>query len=284
MKTVLLGCGAQKAGTTWLAINLSRSPQYWNGGIKEWRFWKYYFDSNSRLLQLRNLEEKLQKTHAPDKRLDNKKLKWRMSALQSPDSFLQHISDKFNTKVNVKVLGDMSPSNGTLGIDEFYYIKKYFNGRGVIVKPLLIMRDPFERIWSKVRMTIGNRYPEEYQKNEQFITKTILDTYRLKEVEKRTRYEHIIEKLEHVFDPENICYEFTEQLFSQEGLDKVTNHLGISKITVDIESPNSSPKLIAIPDEIKREIVTFYKDTYLSVHDKFGDNVKNLWSESFKLL
>jgi len=59
MKTFLLGCGAQKAGTTWLAQKVSRSPEYWDGGIKEWRFWKYHFDSNLRLQQLQKLEREL---------------------------------------------------------------------------------------------------------------------------------------------------------------------------------------------------------------------------------
>ncbi len=154
MKTFLLGCGAQKAGTTWLAKNLSNSPEYWNGGIKEWRFWPYYFDSNARLSQLYKLEERLLAATAPAGRLIQEKIKWRISALQYPKAFLQDIVDNFISNGKVKVLSDLTPRNGTLDIDEFAYIKAYFKESNINVKPLLIMRDPFERIWSWVRMTL----------------------------------------------------------------------------------------------------------------------------------
>ncbi len=284
MKTFLLGCGAQKAGTTWLHKNLSGSSEYWSGGIKEWRFWKHYFDSNSRELQLRMMEKKLREISSPKTSMNKLKLKWKISALQNPEPFLQEICDNFIAKVNVKVLGDMTPMNGTLSIDEFSYIKEYFNEQGIVVKPLLIMRDPFERIWSAVKMKIYGRYPKQYQTNETLIYKELLRTYRLKIVVKRTRYECIIENLENVFGVHNICYEFTEQLFSQEGLDRVTNHLGIANLVVDGNSPNPSPKLPAVPNHIKLEIISFYKNTYFSILNKFGDDVKKHWGESFKLL
>jgi len=159
---------------------------------------------------------------------------------------------------------------------KFAHVKEYCNERGIIVKPLLIMRDPFERIWSEVRMRIGNRYPEQYRKNLPFINKKVLETYSLKAVERKTRYEHMIENLEHVFDEHEICYEFSEQLFTQEGFDRVTNHLGIPNLIVDVNSPNLLPKLTAIPIQIKRKIIGFYKVTYLSISDKFGANVENL--------
>ena len=284
MKKFLFGCGAQKTGTTWLAKNFKNSPEYWNGGIKEWRFWKYYFDNNSRLLQLREMKKGLHEIHDSYPLMNMKKLKWRISVLQHPESFLRDVVDNFIAKVNVKVLGDMTPSNGILEIEEFSFIKEYFNKRGIIVKPLLILRDPFERIWSAARMKIKNHYSVEYQKNGQFVNEMLLETYRLKTVEKRTRYEHIIENLERVFDEQDICYEFSENLFSQDSLDRVSSHLGISNITVDNCSPNPSPKLTVVPTQIRQEIINFYRDTYLSVFDKFGDDAKEFWTDSFKLL
>ena len=77
MKTYLLGCGAQKAGTTWLANQLNSSPEYWNGGIKEWRFWNCYFDSNHKSLQLRKMNQELYERSKHERRLNNPKFKWR---------------------------------------------------------------------------------------------------------------------------------------------------------------------------------------------------------------
>jgi hypothetical protein len=285
MKTFLLGCGAQKAGTTWLANKLSSSPEYWNGGIKEWRFWKFYFENEySRLRQIDRMKKRLLEIPASGKHLSKPKLEWRILALQNPESFLQDIVDDFLEKGNAKVLGDMTPSNGTLGIDKLTFIKEYFNNRGINVKPLFIMRDPFERIWSGVRMIVRNQYSEKYKNNEHFACEKLLETYRTKKVEQRTRYEHIVENLETVFGVQNICYEFSERLFSQDGLDRVTKHLGISKLNVDLKSPNPSPKIAVVPTQVRYEVISFYKDTYLSIFDKFGCDVKEYWSESFKLM
>lgn len=90
--------------------------------------------------------------------------------------------------------------------------------------------------------------------------------------------------LEQVYDPDDICYEFSENLFSQDGLDRVTNHLGISDLPVDSRSPNPSPSLFTVPDDVRIEIVRFYRDTYLAVIDRFGDVVKFHWRKSYELL
>ena len=145
------------------------------------------------------------------------------------------------------------------------------------------MRDPFERIWSEVRMNIKNKYPDQ-KNNEEFVCVKLLETYRLKGVEEKTRYERMIKNLENVFDNQNIHYEFSENLYSQQGLDRITNHLGMLSVIVDVNSPNPSPKMTVVPNEVKQEIVNFYKDTYISIFDKFGDDAKVLWNESFKLL
>jgi len=133
-------------------------------------------------------------------------------------------------------------------------------------------------------MKIRNNYPDEYQNNEQFVCEKLLEAYRLKSVEKNTRYEHMIENLANVFDKRDICYEFSENLFSQAGLSRVTNNLGISSLIADRRSPNPSPKLTVVPTQIRQEIISFYKDTYLSILERFGEDVKAFWAESIELL
>lgn len=284
MKTFLLGCGAQKSGTTWLAKNMNGSPEYWDGGIKEWRFWKHYFDNEHCERQLHKMKNMLRDITSPGGNLKKQKLKWRISALQDPKLFLQDIVDEFFKMENVKILADMTPSNGTLSADELSFISDYFNDRGIKVKPLFIMRDPFERIWSEVKMNVQNKYPEDYSGNKHFMCEKLLEMYRINTVEQKTRYEDIVKNLESVFRRENICYEFSERIFSQDGLNKVTNHLNISNLIVDKKSPNSTPKLIVIPPQVKCEIINYYKDTYLSIFDRFGCDVKECWKESYEFL
>jgi len=274
MKTFLLGCGAQKAGTTWVAKNLNNSPEYWNGGIKEWRFWKHIFNENLRMTQISHLRNKLQEGSGV-----KEEIQWRISALNSPKDFLEDINYRFIEQGDLKVIGDMTPLNGTLSISELTEIKNHFNKRGVVVKPILIMRDPFERIWSGVRMKVKNKG---YDNNT--IYKDLLKTYRLETVEKRTRYENIIYNLESVFPKHDIHYEFMEQLFSQKGLNEITSHLSISQISVDIESPNTSMRVHSVPDEIKAEIVLFYKETYVAILEKFSTTSELLWRDSLNFL
>lgn len=119
--------------------------------------------------------------------------------------------------------------------------------------------------------------------NDQFVCERLLEMYGEKSVENRTRYECVIENLEAVFDIKNICYELSEHLYSQEGLNRIASHLGISDLVIDANSPNPSPKMTSIPDHIKREVIKYYKNTYQSVFQKFGDTPRALWGESYNL-
>ncbi len=272
MKTYLLGCGAQKAGTTWLANQLNSSPEYWNGGIKEWRFWNCYFDSNHKSLQLRKMNQELYERSKHERRLNNPKFKWRFSALQSPESFLRNISDEFAANEYVKVMGDMTPINGTLGTDELAFIKEYFSKRSIVVKPLLIMRDSFERIWSAVRMKVGNLYPEQYRQNERLSNNTLIKSYRSETVDKRTRYEHTIEKLENIFGISNICYEFSEEGNNRTGLNLFDQYY-LSDKSDGIEIKLTRPEWVFSKSNSLR---SKYPDDFESViHIRRGDRAAN---------
>ena len=211
-------------------------------------------------------------------------MRWRESALSAPDTFLENLCTEFLDKEGVSVMGDMTPRNGTLAVKEFTVIREYFEKRDIAVRPLLIMRDPFKRIWSAVRMKLKNEASEQSPITKEKVRKELLDTYRSGLAVKRTQYERIIDNLEQVFEPESICYEFTENLFSQQGLDRVTEHLGIPSVAVDTSSPNASPSLFDVPDDLKGEIVRYYADTYHAVRDRFGDDVERHWKGSFELL
>lgn len=275
MKTFLLGCGGQKCGTTWLSQNLLTSEEYWNGSIKEWRFWKHYFNSSSRHKFIKKLKE------SPKVSPHNR---WRINALEHPDVFLEQITSDFIANKELKVLGDMTPNNGTLNPEQLSSIKNYFENRGIQTKVVLIMRDPFERIWSETRMKIQNQNEETLQKDEKYNCDQLLKRYKLDLVERKTRYEIMITNIEKVFSKEDINYQFSEQLFNQGGLDKITNYLHMQNIIADLDSPNPSPKQTTIPSSVKEEIIDYYKSTYIKIHQQFGPIAKESWRESYMYL
>ena len=53
----MLGCGAQKSGTTWVSHNLRQSEEFWDGGLKEWRLLRYFGDQKSLAKKVASLEE-----------------------------------------------------------------------------------------------------------------------------------------------------------------------------------------------------------------------------------
>ena len=126
--------------------------------------------------------------------------------------FLQNTDNYFNYFDNLWLggsplithVGDITPAYATLPAKAFEEIKTGLESRGFRIKVIFIMRDPIERCWSAVRMSIGKRIRngelrflnDEIQLLEEIFRSTIC--------ERRTRYEETVETLEKVFDSRNI--------------------------------------------------------------------------------
>lgn len=278
-KIFLLGVGCQKGGTSWLHAQLAKHPAVNMGFAKEYHvFDTIYIEEHQRILDQRM--EKLNVLVNDSKRAE--KLIDLISFCKNPDNYFDYFDDLCQKSDQIKIVGDLTPAYAGLPVQAFELIKTKAENKGFTVKVIFLMRDPFEKIWSNIRM--GRR--KAINKNPQHIfnsdeNKSILNQYNKKSMEFRTRYETTISNLENVFDSSNIFCGFYEKLFTEKSAKLIQNFLEISNLNVDFnEKVNASPKSEAIIEtETIKKVVDYYKTTYLFCAEKFADqDLKTIWT------
>ena len=211
-KTFLVGLGAQKAGSTWLARYFGLHPQVYVPRLKE----LHYFDvvyapdlrgyANDRMIRLaKEISDTLMSEQG---RPHPKKLEKLIAVIDR----LQMTADKsynylkfFEDRVTDEdVFCDITPAYALLDATGFAAIEATHPK----VKYIFLMRDPIDRFWSAIRM--GVRKMENFDPSARFMG--LLDHA---EHYGRSDYGRTIAELEKVVAPEQVKYVFYEQLFQE---------------------------------------------------------------------
>lgn len=154
--------GAQKAGTSWLNVQLSKHPQLWLPTVKELHFFDHLYVEDNRSWTLTHIQRNA------------------LSALQShldkntpPDwgfvRYLADLSDRMpfteawyaraydRPRARTRMCGDITPEYCTLPYEGIEHIKQLLPA----VKLIYIVRDPVERALSQLRMNLerSNKEP-----------------------------------------------------------------------------------------------------------------------------
>ena len=177
-KTFILGVGAQKSGTSWLYRYLSAQTNSNFGALKEYHIWDALYIKECRNFIAPNEDD----------------LRYN---LQNIDGSYELY---FNTLIsdNTNITGDITPSYSGLPSFAFEKIRKKIELAGFDIKVIFLMRDPFERCWSAVRMARRNG-------NTEFSEFELLrNSYNSEQFFFRTNYKATIEALESVFDRNQI--------------------------------------------------------------------------------
>ena len=110
-------------------------------------------------------------------------------------------------------------------------------------------------------------------------------SYKQGKFRKRTQYEIIIPKLLNVFKKEEVFIDFFEDMFNDGFRDRFIKFSNLKDLVLEYETPtNQSPKLNPIPNEVKSEIINYYKDTYDYISSLFPERTSLLWKDSLSYL
>lgn len=267
----LLGVGCQKGGTSWLHNYLNDHYQCDMGFQKEYHIFDGLFSPDNKMFY-----KKLYELKKENKLNKNQLRRWQFYC--NLDEYFNYFDNVVSKEINsnIKLTGDITPSYCTLPKYSFELIKRRFENKGFDIKIIFLLRDPYERIYSSVRM--GRR-----ELNQNLLRKTdeiqaLTNSYNSVMQEIRTRYEITIQNLEHVFSKEQIHYEFYENLFNENSIREITKFLQIDYIEPDFTNKiNVSPKNIEDNEALKTVIVNYYRDTYYFILNKFGEEVKTYW-------
>ena len=282
-KLFVLGVGAQKAGTTWLHRQLCTSPVFDPGFAKEYHTFDALFSPvcgsiRQRLLlaSQRALQPDSREQHSPSAPPNSQHAK-RLSFLERPDNYFEYFDYLWLSQPGVEATGDITPSYSTLDADAFQLIRTGLLTKGFSPKVIFLMRDPIERIWSMLRMEWRNR-KQQLSFDEEM--KRLLASHQQDGLQLRTRYDRTLNTLEQVFQPEELCYGFYEDLFSTAGFSPIQAFLGIPIPAPDFAtSINASPKQEnSLPRaDVAAAIAHTYRSVYQEVQARFGDRATRLW-------
>ena len=286
-KTFILGLGAHKSGTTWIAKNLK------NAGVnfplrKEARIWnnldlKHDQTLTSTPQSIEKLDQKIYKAKKQKSHLKNSKYKKQKKILQNPQKYFTLMSQSaLNSPVNC--VGDITPIYCKLNTDFLKIIKQGLEEVGFNVKVLFIMRDPIERVWSATRMAIGRKQDSNQVFNNDKAYKLLDLQYKSEPFRTRTCYEATIHNIRQVFKEDDYKVLFFEEIIKENSFYKIQlgKFLGFNLRPNFGRSSNTSPSFGPLPEELRNKIALEYKDTYSFVAENYP-NSKNIWKKSFQL-
>lgn len=273
-KTFLIGIGAQRAGTTWLADYFADHPEIYMSPIKE----MHYFDAKyipelcgkysvRKVKRLSRLAGK-----ATLKRLTGKNKKYQAKLLDQIDRTRMIYDengyiDFFKNRVtDEKIFCEITPAYSMLPANAFGEINQYHKN----MKFLFIMRRPIDRYWSHIKYSEKNvsRSISEMK----FVELLDNDDYFF-----RTDYKRTIENLESKIPAENIIYLFYENLFEPETLKRLSEALGIEYADANFSNKVNASKHVSQPDRKFQAAYDRFSPIYRYIHDKFDDEIPEAW-------
>lgn len=250
-KCFVLGVGAQKAGTSWFRKYLSTSENSNFGITKEYHVWDALY-------------VKLCRGFIADQ-ADT----LRFTLQHSPGAYEDYFSSL--VKNGSSMTGDFTPSYSALPSDCFTMIRSKLESRGFNVKVVFLMRDPFERCWSRARSL--TRGPGCILNDFEILKKLYSDPQCMI----RTNYKSTIESLEAAFDSDQIYYGIYEEMFEDREIKRMSDFFNVPvRLDFSTIKVNTTTKLNSDAIALKNEIRNFYAEVYDFCFERFPQT-KNLW-------
>jgi hypothetical protein len=153
-----LGIGAQKAGTSWLYVQLARHPGIWMPPVKELHFFDHVYVEANRKWTTGHIQQGVQRALKYHLNGD-KPIEW---------DFVRYLTDMATHKLFTKpwylrsfdrpraksaICGDITPEYSTIPLEGIQHVKRMLPE----VKLIYIIRDPVERALSQLRMNVERR-------------------------------------------------------------------------------------------------------------------------------
>ncbi len=272
--TFILGVGVQKAGTTWLHRELSRSSRVNLGFCKEYKA----LPSVKHTFQNKQWPWPTRRPSFDPERFarlsDSDKHQWMRTDTRA---YLHYFQTLVRHDPELVATGDISPHYSELTAQQLKSIRYLLENGGFKVKVILLLRDPVERVWSQLRMLRSqNRFPELCGYREEETALALLHHH--PRFAAKTQYHCTVDALERVFAPNQLHIDFYERLFTSDAHQRLETFLELDLPPADFSnSVNASPKQIDICPKLQQTVALAYRDVYAAMVDRFGETVLDLW-------
>lgn len=272
-ETLLIGIGAQKAGTTWLADYLrSKQPMVHLPPVKEVHFFDNMcmpqygrFFEEQRLAGFKARAARLTLQSIGEQGENDALLAQlaRFSAARSPEAYLKFLS---MGRADQNILCDITPDYALLDVSGFQMMKDTHDN----IKFVYLLRNPADRFWSSLRFN--------HTHNPAFDVEANFDTMLTRQDFVRfADYERTINAALEVFGPECLHIEFYENLFSDDAVLKFCDWLGVPFAAGDYGTLSNAAIASPMPEERRKQAVQAYLQTYLDMTARFGEALPQNW-------
>lgn len=278
--SLLIGVGAQKSGTTWIADYLSQHPQFTISPVKE----LHYFDSNYSILNRHAMRNRYWITKTVKSHLSFLASQGQKAAGYALDyagmlmgrdqrytSYLQRLESITGYG------GEITPAYSILDKDGFEGIRAACPSARI----LFIMRNPADRLWSQMRFT--NSVERESDVDHALTALASDDAVRL-----RSSYSRTIENIKHVFSEDQTLILFYEDLFSAEkGAETVKNlcnFIGIKFIEPDLDKQVHVSRKVGLDPAQRFRLVQGLASEYAYAQGAFGAALPAKWKKDIAAL
>lgn len=258
----ILGVGAQKAGTSWLHRQLTKSPLVNMGFTKEYHVWDAVF------CEL-----------AAEFRADRKIGEGAEHVLRRMMQSCEGLYEKYFSQLverSTRWTGDITPSYSMLRTKDFREIRRRLEDAGFRVKVVFLMRDPVERNWSALRMHRRLQLEQGIQIGDRQLNEMFEDFFRSPGAVARTRYDATISALKEVFFLEDLYIGFYESLFSEASICDLSTFLNLDLSYADKEEKVNASKVVTLDEELYEACREFYADVYSFCAREYPESEK-LW-------
>lgn len=272
--TLLYCVGATKAGTSWLYRYLHDHPECAMPAVKEAHYWDT-FDAERQNKQvaayrIRLREMRAQKAEANEagrgwqvENLDRRvnEMKALIATLEGDrrgdDAYLAWLTQG---RDDAAVVADITPNYSMLSDDDLARMRDL----SPTTKFIYLIRDPLDRLWSHIRMQARRQRQEheQYAKKSNNILYRILNRGQETHILERGDYPKIIRKLRRVIPEGRLLIQFTEDLFTSDGLARFCAFLGITPVQAEVTHPaNAGPEVVML-DKLRPRALGLLNEHY----------------------
>lgn len=283
--TLLIGLGAQKAGTTWVYRQLKRSGACHVRSIKEAHYFDaayvpgetYHIDRRARIVQERAAAlraalqagdgEAVQRLVADIRmRLDH------LSIYGAPDGDAAYAAWLMQGWKGQPLVADISPSYGLCGAD----VLARMATMAARVKFLFILRDPVDRMWSSIKM-----YAAKLAGADRFgdlapaaravaVAEAFAGGDEVAPQLNRHDYAATLAAMDEALPEPTRMQVFYERMFRPEAMARLAGFLGLDRLEADYDERPNRTAALALPGGLEQALFVRLADQYRAVARAFG--------------
>lgn len=294
-QTFFVGIGAQKAGTSWLFNYLASHPSCRLSPMKE----LHYFDSFQQdELASAILRTEKNITKASERSLASKLLPFRRSHhghthRERLDFLHEYRALLYTGRMNEAAygallrrysagkptFGEVTPAYAILSGENFARL----HAAHPKTRMVFMMRDPLARLWSAARMKSRRKGNQTTEFAVDVVQQVLAG--KMPKFVARADYRATIENLQTSVPPQDVHYEFFEDLFGDQSAAgkarlRICDFLGLQPHSAPrLDDKQNEGKPMPMPDSLAREATAFLRPQYRFVGDTFG-RLPDAWRES----